>query len=58
MRYILTDKTGTLTCNSMKFKALTVDEEIYEHAKYDDNGILASDQLLQKLADPKKFPVK
>ena len=41
----------------MKFKALTVDEEIYEHAKYDDNGILASDQLLQKLADPKKFPV-
>ena len=58
VRYILTDKTGTLTCNSMKFKALTVKEEIYEHTRYDDNGILSSELLIEKLSDPIKFPVK
>lgn len=57
VRYILTDKTGTLTCNSMKFKALTVGENLYEHSRYDDNGILESEQLKAKLADPYNFPV-
>lgn len=58
VRYILTDKTGTLTSNSMKFKALSLQGEVYEHSKYDDNGILVSDELIAKIADPAKNHVR
>ncbi|EAS00453.2 phospholipid-translocating P-type ATPase, flippase family protein (macronuclear) [Tetrahymena thermophila SB210] len=51
VRYILTDKTGTLTGNVMKFKALSVNSNSYEHTAYDDNGILNSTKLLEQLKD-------
>lgn len=48
----MTDKTGTLTANVMKFKAISLNFVSYEHTQYDDNGILRNNELLEKLKDP------
>lgn len=58
VEYVLSDKTGTLTGNSMKFKALSVNSNLYEHPNFDDKHPLYSEELRSKLKHPFQFPVR
>ena len=49
IEYILTDKTGTLTCNKMEFKNVVVGKEIYgDEIKIAPIGVIDYDGLMSR----------
>jgi P-type E1-E2 ATPase len=49
VEYILTDKTGTLTCNKMEFRNVVIGKELYgEELVYDPVGIIDYSMLMGK----------
>ncbi|KAL4487095.1 hypothetical protein ABPG72_001547 [Tetrahymena utriculariae] len=59
VKYILTDKTGTLTANIMKFKALSLNSVCYEYNyEQDKHGILMSQKLIDLLKNAEENQIE